>query len=131
VLAISGDGSALFVLQSLWTAARHRLRVLFVVLNNNSYRILKTNLIRYRAEYGSFSDQFPHMDLNDPAVAFASLAEGFGVPGIAVTTAEDLASAMQAAFERNGPSLIDVQVSGSVAEELAASRPAPLKGTGT
>src|SRR4029453_16426953 len=44
VLAVSGDGSAMYSIQALWTAAHHDLAVVFVILNNREYRILKHNM---------------------------------------------------------------------------------------
>lgn len=118
VLAISADGSALFVVQALWTAAHHGLNVVFVVLNNHSYRILKVNLLHYRGQTGTRRDSFPHMDLRAPSIQFDRIADGFGVPAMSVHSADELREALHAAFGRSGPSLIDVEVDGSVAEEV-------------
>ena len=52
VLCVSGDGSALYTIQALWTAAHHRIPVVFVILNNRVYRILKYNMDRFRAVAG-------------------------------------------------------------------------------
>src|SRR3546814_12540082 len=41
VVALIGDGSAMYTCQALWTAARYKIGVVFVILNNSSYRILK------------------------------------------------------------------------------------------
>ena len=51
VLAISGDGSAMYSIQSLWTAAHHGLPIVFVILSNREYRVLKHNLDIYRARF--------------------------------------------------------------------------------
>src|SRR5437763_8302035 len=40
VVALVGDGSAMYTSQALWTAAHERIPVTFVILNNRSYRIL-------------------------------------------------------------------------------------------
>ncbi len=61
---------------------------------------------------------FPFMDLDNPRIDFTRLAEGFGVPATAVDNAEDLRHALRLAFEREGPSLIDAMINGSVDAEL-------------
>ena len=114
VIAPSGDGSAIFALQSLWTAAHYNRKVIFVVCDNRAYRILKINILHYWRETGQPVDSFPFMDLNSPFLDFVKLAEGFGMPAITVMTADSLRSAVAAALQRNGPSLIDVRISGHV-----------------
>jgi benzoylformate decarboxylase len=118
IVAPSGDGSAIFALQCLWTAAHYRRKVVFVVCNNHSYRILKINLLHYWRETASKAGPFPFMDLNGPRIDFTRLAEGFGVPATAAANAEELRRALRTAFEREGPSLIDAIVEGSVEAEL-------------
>ena len=48
VVAVSGDGSAMYSIQALWTAAHHRLEILFVIISNREYRVLKHNLDTFR-----------------------------------------------------------------------------------
>ena len=50
-MCISGDGSAMYSIQALWTASHHRLPILFVIFNNREYRILKHNLDIYRQRF--------------------------------------------------------------------------------
>jgi len=118
VLALSADGSAIFGLQSLWTAARYRRKVIFVVCNNRAYRILKVNLLQYWRENNIPRGVFPFMDLDDPNIEFAQLAHGFGIPARKVVSAEELRSELRLAFAREGPSLIDVSTNGSVTNEM-------------
>lgn len=125
VIAPSGDGSAIFATQALWTAAHYRRRVIFVVCDNRAYRILKVNIIRYWKDTGQPAEPFPFMDLTDPAMDFVRIAEGFGVPATAVGTAEALTAALAAALRRAGPSLINVRVNGTVEAEVAALAPQP------
>ena len=120
VVAVSGDGSALFVLQALWTAAHFRLPVKFVVCNNHSYRILKVNLLRYWADSNLAARPFPHMDLLDPAVRFAEIGHGLGVPSEEVGDQDRLREALARAFREPGPYLVDVHVDGAVNEEAKA-----------
>ena len=111
VLAISGDGSALYTLQALWTAAHRRLDVVFLILNNGTYRVLKVNMDHYRRMAGILPDRgYPYLDLDDPSVDFVSAAAGLRVPGRRVEKLEEVVPAVQAAFAAGGPYLLDVRV---------------------
>lgn len=115
VLCISGDGSACYTLQALWSAAHHRIPVVFLILNNGSYRILKLNMDRYRRDAGIPADRpYPHMDLDGPAIDFVRIAGGYGVKGAKVSEPEKIAAAVRTAFETNEPYLLDVAIDGSV-----------------
>jgi benzoylformate decarboxylase len=114
VIAPSGDGSALYVVQCLWTAAKYRKRIIFVVCNNRSYRILKVNLLHYWTEHETKEVPFPFMDLDAPTINFTKVAEGFGVPAIQVSTIDRFSEALTEALASEGPYLIDVIVDGSV-----------------
>ena len=61
VVALVGDGSAMYTCQALWTAAHDHIAVVFVILNNTSYRILKQRL---RAQHGAAAqvDRYVGMD---------------------------------------------------------------------
>lgn len=117
VLALSGDGSALFVVQVLWTAAQQKLPIVFVVCNNRSYRILKVNLLHYWADNEASARDFPHFDLDNPPIDFTKIAEGFGVTGRSVQTPDQLTLALKEAFSERRPFLIDVLIDGAVTEE--------------
>lgn len=104
VYALIGDGSALYSVQALWTAAHYRLPVTFVICNNRSYRILKERLSARGVE------RHIGMDLRDPAIDWAGLAQSLGVPALRVTDAADVAPAIRDAARRTGPGLIDVLV---------------------
>ena len=78
VVALIGDGSAMYTCQALWTAARYRLGVTFVILNNASYRILKQRIHAMKG-FAAQADQYIAMDLEDPRVDFVRLAESLGV----------------------------------------------------
>ena len=105
VVAIIGDGSALYSFQALWTAANKNLPITYVICNNSSYRILKERL---KAFHGN--ENFIGMDMRDPVIDFTGLARSFGVWAERVEKIEDLADVLRAAYQREGPKLIDVQV---------------------
>ena len=113
VVAISGDGSAMYSIQALWTAAHQELAIVFIILNNGEYRILKHNLDAYRERFGVKSDRaYLHMDLRPPDLGFVDLARGLGVQGTRVTAPGDLRPALTQAFSAQRPYLLDIQVGG-------------------
>ena len=113
VLCVSGDGSAMYSIQALWTAAHHRLPIVFVILANREYRVLKHNLDIYRQRFDAASDKpYPHMDLGGPPLGFVALAAGMGVPGVRVDQPEDLAGALAEAFADGGPRLVEIGIEG-------------------
>jgi benzoylformate decarboxylase len=110
-LAISGDGSALYSIQALWTAARYRLPVVFAILNNRAYQIVKNNLRRYRDFFGvEGGAECAHLDLSSPDIDYAELARGFGVPARRIENPAELAPAVREGFANRGPYLLDVLV---------------------
>ena len=82
VVALIGDGSAMYTVQALWTAAHYRLPVVWVIFNNTSYRILKQRLVMLRG-LAEQADNFVGMELNDPAIDFVGLARSLGIDGAA------------------------------------------------
>ena len=77
VVALLGDGCTLFGVQALWTAARQRAPVTFVVFANGEYRTLKQTLTRMRSGQ---VEPFLGMDLSEPAVDWPAVSQGLGVP---------------------------------------------------
>ena len=81
VVALIGDGSSMYTFQALWSAAHSKLGTLvFVILNNTSYRILKQRMNAMR-EYAAQADHYPGMELVEPAIDFVGLAGSLGVRG--------------------------------------------------
>ncbi len=113
VLALSGDGSAMYSIQALWTAAHHDLPVVFLILDNREYRILKHNMDAYRQRFGVRAERpYVHMDLAPPELSFVEIARGMGVAGSRVTRPAEVAPALTAAFASGKPHLLDVVVEG-------------------
>jgi benzoylformate decarboxylase len=46
VVALVGDGSSMYSVQSFWPAAHHNIPVVYIILSNRTYRILKLNMNR-------------------------------------------------------------------------------------
>jgi acetolactate synthase-1/2/3 large subunit len=112
-IAIQGDGDLLFVPSTLWTAAHHRIPILYVMHNNRAYHQEFMHLVVMAARLGR-SVQNAHIGatITDPNVDFATLARAFGVYGAGpITDPKDLAPALSRALTvvRGGePALIDV-----------------------
>ncbi|MBL3558572.1 MULTISPECIES: acetolactate synthase large subunit [Marinobacter] len=109
VLALIGDGTAMYTIQSLWTMAREQLNVTTVIFNNASYSVLSIELDRVGAEQAG-SKAKAQLDLRGPVLNFAEMAQGMGVHGVRVDTAEDMAKAMEYALSMPGPHLIEVMI---------------------
>jgi benzoylformate decarboxylase len=111
VLCISGDGSAMYAIQALWSAAHVDLPIVFVILANREYRILKHNIDVYRQKFEIASQEpYAHMDLIGPALGFIEMAAGMGVAGTRVTKADDVADAIKAAFASRKPHLVEIAI---------------------
>ena len=113
VLALSGDGSAMYAIQALWTAAHYGLGIVAVIVNNRSYRILKQ---RTRALGGASAatDTYVGMDLTNPAIDFVALSEAQGVPAERVATLPDLSAALARGLAGPGPRLIEVIIDAAI-----------------
>jgi len=111
VLCVSGDGSAMYSITALWTAAHHELPIVFVILVNREYRVLKQNLDIYRQRFDAPSGKpYPHMELAQPALRFVELAAGMGVPGVRVSRPEEIAGAIEQAFAAGAPRLVEIEI---------------------
>ncbi len=113
LLAVSGDGSAMYSIQALWSAAHHDLDIVFVILVNREYRILKHNMDTYRQRFDASSNQdYPEMNLDTPALDFVTMAKGMGVPGTTVSDPAEVAPTLKEAFATAGPRLIAINIEG-------------------
>ncbi|MBV8185681.1 MAG: thiamine pyrophosphate-binding protein [Alphaproteobacteria bacterium] len=113
VLCLSGDGSSMYSIQALWTAAHHDLPIVFVILANREYRVLKHNIDAYRQRFAVKSNKpYMHMDLTGPALGFVDLAKGMGVAGTQVSRAEDIQPAIANAFRSGKPHLVEIEIEG-------------------
>ncbi|HLF40074.1 MAG TPA: thiamine pyrophosphate-dependent enzyme, partial [Acidimicrobiia bacterium] len=110
VLCVVGDGSAMYAIQSLWTAAHSGIPVVFAVVNNRQYKILKDNL---GAQMGKSAESgtYVGMDLDHPAVDYVSLAQGLGLKAALVEKAADVGDAVRTAFESGQPWLLELPIS--------------------
>ena len=105
VVVALGDGSALYCIQALWSAAHLKLPITYVIINNRSYRIIKERLVAGRG-----SNRFVGMDLRDPSLDFVQLAQGFGMTARRVIEPAEIESALRAAIASGAPNLLEVIV---------------------
>jgi acetolactate synthase I/II/III large subunit len=106
VLALESDGSMMYTLQALWTMAREGLDVTVVGLSNRSYAVLNFELARVGAVSQSATSA-RMLELDDPTLDLAGLAQAQGVPGVRVTTAEELVAALERSYATPGPMFIE------------------------
>jgi acetolactate synthase-1/2/3 large subunit len=110
VLCLESDGSAMYTISGLWTQARENLNVTTVLYNNSAYDILRIELQRVGAGSAPGPKALNLLDLSGPTMDFVKISEGMGVPARRVSTAEEFAEALRAAFAEPGPHLIDAVV---------------------
>jgi benzoylformate decarboxylase len=102
VIGLLGDGSAMYSIQGLWSAAELKLPVAFIIVNNSSYRALE--------EFGRHFDIKALPGVSLPHLDFCALAAGHGVKSRRVERCEDLDAALREVFAADVPMLLDVAV---------------------
>lgn len=106
VVAVVGDGAALFGIHALWTAARRELPIIVVVLDNRSYAAVVAALVDYKGE--AFKKGiYPGCDME--GIDFLALASGFGVQGRSVIRPVELEPALRWALDAKGPAMVHVR----------------------
>ena len=105
VLTVVGDGSAMYSIQALWTAAHQKLPITYVIANNGGYRIIKQRLLSFHG-----NDNFIGMDFREPSIDFVGLAQSLGMTARRVTDPDDIGPAVSEALASGGPNLLDVVV---------------------
>jgi len=108
VLCLEGDGSFMYTLQALWTAARENLAITTVIFSNRTYQILKTELAALGTNPGPRAEAA--LDIAPPAIDIVPLSKSLGVPAVRVTNLEEFAAAMRRGLASRAPNLIEVPV---------------------
>jgi benzoylformate decarboxylase len=109
VVATIGDGSVMYSPQALWTAARYRLPVTYVVPDNASYAILKSGMLTLGLDSAK-REVYPGMDLVDPEIDHVGLARALGVRAERVDKPAMLGDVLRACLAHPGPALVDVAI---------------------
>ncbi|MCW1992951.1 benzoylformate decarboxylase [Bradyrhizobium diazoefficiens] len=102
IVALIGDGSAMYCIQAIWTAAQRRLPITFVIMNNSGYGAMRAFSQLMQAH------RPPGIDL--PGLDFVALARGHGCPGRRITDVADLDRCLAEALASGGPALVDIAV---------------------
>jgi benzoylformate decarboxylase len=105
VIAMIGDGSAMYSIQALWNAAQLKLPVTVLILNNRRYGALQNFAPHFGFEPGA-----PLVGTDLPALDFVALAAGHGLPASRVSEGAALAEALRQALAAEGPVLLEVAV---------------------
>ncbi|HEY1275853.1 MAG TPA: thiamine pyrophosphate-dependent enzyme [Thermoleophilaceae bacterium] len=111
VVAVVGDGCAMYGIQGLWSAARYEVPVVVAVLNNREYRACKQGIPRVMEPSGA--DRFVGMDLAPPAIDFVSLAKSLGVSAARAEGPEAIAGEIESALQAGAPALVEIAIAGS------------------
>jgi benzoylformate decarboxylase len=109
VLALLGEGAAMYGIQGLWSAAHHQLPVTFVICNNAQYQILKIGgrMLQLPAAQ---SGRYVGHDLAGPEIDFVGLAQSLGVDAVRITEPDALSDCVAESLAGDKPRLIDVPI---------------------
>ena len=107
VIALEGDGSAMYTVQSLWTMARENLDVTILVFANRSYKILRGELTNVGVQNPG-PRAIDMLSLNRPDLDWVAMAKGMGVDGTKVDDCEGLTKAFERGLDVQGPYLIEI-----------------------
>ncbi len=103
VIAIIGDGSFQYSVQSLWTAAQHHLPILFIVLRNNEYAILKSFAVLEETQ------NVPGLDI--PGLDIVAVAKGFGCDAARLDDLDAIKRAAAKAWTKAVPTVLEIPIS--------------------
>src|SRR6202051_944545 len=105
-VCLIGDGSAMYSIQALWTAAQRKLPLTVVVIDNAGYGAMRSfsQVMQVRKVPG----------LDRPGISFVKIAQGFGCDAVRVSKASELAPALTRSLDHDGVSLIEAIVDSAV-----------------
>ena len=105
-VCLIGDGSAMYSIQALWTAAQRRLPLTVVVINNQGYGAMRSfsHVMQVR--------NVPGLDL--PGIDFVAIAQGMGCDAVRVTKSSELVPMLKRSMTHQGVSLVEVMVDSAV-----------------
>ena len=105
VIGLIGDGSAMYSIQALWSAAQLKLPITFVILKNRRYAALRefAPVFGFQPDDALQGTELPDLD-------FVALAAGMAVKAVRVERAEMLREVLAAALNSGVPMLVEVEV---------------------
>lgn len=106
----------MYTIQALWTAARYNIPAKFVICNNQSYMLLKLNILEYWADQvGVQRHAFPTgFDLDKPVIDFAQLSMSMGVEAVSVDHPDQVPVAIKQMLAHDGPFLVNLIISNQI-----------------
>jgi len=118
VIVLEGDGSGMYTIQGLWTAAREKLDMTTIIFCNRRYAILDVELVRVYAqdkkEHASNKAKGARaesqLSLAPPRIDYVKVAQGLGLEASRANTNEEFASIFQSYMKKSGPKLIEVSL---------------------
>ena len=119
VVSVVGDGTAMYTIQGLWSAAHYDVPLVLVVMNNREYAACKRGVARVVSGGG---ERYVGMDLTDPEIDFLGLSRSLGVEARSAASPDELTGAVSEAFASDTPTLIDAAVAGT--RDAASGEPA-------
>lgn len=102
VIAVLGDGSAMYAIQGLWSAAQLKLPIVFVIINNGRYEALH--------EFARHFDLPNPVGTSLPELDFCAFARAQGLQALRVDRPGDLDPALRAVLQSSEPILLEVVV---------------------
>ena len=116
VIGIIGDGSAMMTVQGYWTAANDNIPCIFIILNNQSYRILKVNIDYYRKAIRKEKEEaglYPYMDF--PLVLnHTEIAKSMGLDAVRIDDPNKIQEELNKAISSKKPRLIELMIDGNL-----------------
>jgi benzoylformate decarboxylase len=105
VIGLIGDGSSLYSIQGLWSAAQLKLPITFLILKNRSYAALR----EFAPVYG-FTPADPLHGIDLPDIDFVAVARGLGCQAVRVSDPGALAGTLREALAAPAPFLVEIDV---------------------
>lgn len=118
VMALIGEGAAMYGVQGLWTAARYRIPVTFVVPNNAQYQILKVGAQQLQLP-AALRSEFEGCDLKGPEIDLVGIARSLGVEAHRITEPDELAERVSQSLRGDAPRLFDVPIQRTAPNKLS------------
>jgi benzoylformate decarboxylase len=106
IVALIGDGSSMYSIQALWTAAHLKRPITYIIANNRGYKILKQRLRSFRK-----AENYVGMEIDAPAIDFVRMGESMGLTSTRVQDPKELKDAIERGIKSNAPNLIEVEIS--------------------
>ncbi|MDA1188451.1 MAG: thiamine pyrophosphate-binding protein [Chloroflexi bacterium] len=115
VIAIVGDGSSMMTVQGFWTAANENIPIVYLICNNQTYRVLKINMNVYKniVLKDSKPSKFMAMDFPVP-LDLAGMAKAMGVYGKKISDPKDIGPELKKALASGKPAVLDISIDGAL-----------------